>query len=100
MKQAEGNSCRSKVHMYVYEYYMDFRDILLCFFFLDQITREQFLHVLLNTYGKEIKLFDMNRLYSSFDIDRKDNIDFREFAATLRILRMATEKPIEKLTGK
>ena len=39
----------------------------------------------------------MNRLYSSFDIDKLDRVDFREFVACIRILRLATEKPVDKL---
>jgi Ca2+-binding EF-hand superfamily protein len=63
------------------------------------VNREQFLSVLFSIYGRELKSRDMNRLYSSFDISKTDSIDFREFIACLRILRMATERPVEKLNA-
>lgn len=51
-----------------------------------QLFREQFCGVLLKKYPN-LPLRIVNRIYSAFDLQRRDTIDYRDFLACLRVLR-------------
>ena len=39
----------------------------------------------------------VNRLFTCFDLERQDRMDFRAFLSTMRTLRRASESPVDKI---
>lgn len=63
----------------------------------NQVNREAFWEV---AARYDVRNVEANRLFSSFDIDRKDVLDIRDFMACLRCFRNSTESLQQKLEGK
>merc|ERR1711871_336609 len=59
-------------------------------------TRDDFVRLIMQNYLKTEHKF-INQLYSSFDPDRTDMLDYRDFVAALRIFRNPTETVRTKL---
>eukprot|EP00937_MAST-01D_sp_MAST-1D-sp2_P004989 g4989.t1 len=63
------------------------------------LSREQFTRILHNHYGAHASMTTkhMHRLFSSFDVRRKDRLDVRDLVGTLQVLRRPSESPEDKL---
>ena len=60
------------------------------------IDREMFMQCMMLNYDA-CNPKRVNRLFTCFDLERQDRMDFRTFLSTMRTLRRASESPAEKI---